>query len=92
MSSSPIREDFTEKGLQQKLKLSFAVACGVFEAGGDWGRNTRAFRNLSLASLSCSQTVIHNSFKFPLCVFLTSRQSARKIGRRPLVAAEPCVA
>ena len=92
MSALPLREDFREKVLQQKLKLSFAVAYGVVKARGDWGRNTRAFRSLVLASLPCGQTALHHSCKFPPCVFLTSRQSARKIGRWALVAAEPCLA
>src|ERR1700733_11503901 len=78
MSALPLREDFREKGLQQKVKLSFAVAYGVVKARGDWGRNTRAFRSLVLASLPCGQTALHHSFIFPPCVFLTSRQSARK--------------
>jgi hypothetical protein len=53
----PLQEDFGEKGLLQKLKLSFAVACGVAGAGGDWGRNTRVLRSLVHASLPWSLPV-----------------------------------
>jgi hypothetical protein len=74
----PSQEDRGEKGLLQKLKLSFAVACRVAKARDDWGRNTRAFRILVLTSPACGQTALHDSFIFPPCVFLTSRQSARK--------------